>query len=98
MIADKNFYDICFTFFCPTASATVYGQRPKFFKAEHSATAEGKNCAYGPTLGKKANDDWVFVLNFSSIVPPDGRQTLHLYQLLLKSLCLSNFFLQCSSM
>ena len=50
MIADQNFYDICFTFFHPTASATAYGQRPKFFRAEHSATAEGKNWAYGPTL------------------------------------------------
>ena len=37
-------------FFDPTASATAYGQRPKFFWAEHSATAEGENCAYGPTL------------------------------------------------
>ena len=26
------------------------GQRPKFVRAEHSATAEGVNCAYGPTL------------------------------------------------
>ena len=50
MIADQNFYDICFTFFYPTASATVYGRRPKFFRAKHSATAEGENCAYGPTL------------------------------------------------
>ena len=38
------------TFFDPTASATAYGQRPKFVGAEHSATAEGENCAYGPTL------------------------------------------------
>jgi hypothetical protein len=37
-------------FFNPTASATAYGQRPKFVTAEHSATAEGENCAYGPTL------------------------------------------------
>ena len=37
-------------FFDPTASATVYGRRPKFFRAEHSATAEGENWAYGPTL------------------------------------------------
>ena len=29
-----------------------YGLRPKFFRAEHSATAEGENCAYGPTLLK----------------------------------------------
>ena len=39
-------------FFDPTASAMAYGQRPKFFRAEHSATAEGGNCAYGPTLIK----------------------------------------------
>ena len=44
MIADQNFYDICFKFFYPTASAT------KFVRAEHSATAEGENCAYGPTM------------------------------------------------
>ena len=25
MIADQNFYDIIFTFFYPTASATAYG-------------------------------------------------------------------------
>ena len=29
---------------------TAYDQRPKFFRAEHSAMAEGENCAYGPTL------------------------------------------------
>jgi hypothetical protein len=34
MIADQNFYDIFFVVFYPTASAT----------------AEGENCAYGPTL------------------------------------------------
>ena len=39
-----------FALFYPTASATAYGQRPKFFRAKHSATAEGENCAYGPTL------------------------------------------------
>ena len=33
MIADQNFYDICFAFFNPTASATAYGQRPKFSRA-----------------------------------------------------------------
>ena len=44
MIADQNFYDICFKFFYPMALAT------KFVRAEHSATAEGENCAYGPTL------------------------------------------------
>ena len=46
---------ICFTFFYPTASATAYGQRPKFVRAEHSATAEGENCAYGPTLSAVFN-------------------------------------------
>ena len=34
----------------PTALATVYSQRPKFVRAEHSATAEGEKCGYGPTL------------------------------------------------
>ena len=32
------------------ALATAYDLRPKFVMAEHSATAEGENCAYGPTL------------------------------------------------
>ena len=50
MIADQNFYDIFFTFFYPTASATAYGRRSKFVRAEHLATAEGENCAYGRTL------------------------------------------------
>jgi hypothetical protein len=52
MIVDQNFYDTCFSIFYPMASATVYGQRPKFFRAEHSATAEGENWAYGPSLQK----------------------------------------------
>ena len=47
MIDDQNLYDTCFTIFYPTASATAYGQRPKFVRAKHSATAEGENCAYG---------------------------------------------------
>jgi hypothetical protein len=55
MIADQNFYDIFFTFFYPTASATAYGRRPKFVRAEYLATAEGENCAYGPTLIFKDN-------------------------------------------
>ena len=46
-------------FFDPTASATAYGQRPKFVRAEHSATAEGKNCAYGPTLWR---NDWQSII------------------------------------
>ena len=50
MIADQNLYDICFMCFYPTASATAYGLRPKFFSAEHLATAKGENFAYGPTL------------------------------------------------
>ena len=37
MIADQNFYDI-------------FLWRSKFVRAEHSATAEGENCAYGLTL------------------------------------------------
>ena len=50
MIADQTFIKCVLLFFYPTASATAYGQRPKFVRAEHSATAEGENCAYGPTL------------------------------------------------
>ena len=50
MIADQNFYDIFFIFFYSTASAIAYGRRPKFVRAEYSATAEDENCAYGPTL------------------------------------------------
>ena len=34
----------------PTASATAYGQRPQFVRAGQLVTAEGENCAYGPTL------------------------------------------------
>ena len=41
MIADQNFYDICFMFFYPTALATAYDQWPKFVRVEHSA--EGEN-------------------------------------------------------
>ena len=36
-------YDIYLNFFDPTALAMVYGGRLKFFRAEHSATAEGEN-------------------------------------------------------
>ena len=50
MIADQNFYDICFEFFYPTASAMAYRQSPKFVGTKHSATAKGENCAYGPIL------------------------------------------------
>ena len=50
MIAGKIFMTHGLHFFYPTASATAYSQRPKFFMAEHSDTAEGENCAYGPTL------------------------------------------------
>ena len=31
----------------------AYGQRPRFFRAEHSAMTEGENCAYGPTMNGK---------------------------------------------
>ena len=50
MFADQDFYDICLNFFDPMTSATAYGQMPKFVRAEQSATAEGENCTYGPTL------------------------------------------------
>ena len=54
MIAHQNFSGTFITyvlgFFYPTALATAYGQRPKFVRAEPSATAEGENCTYGPTL------------------------------------------------
>ena len=28
----------------------LYGRKPKFIRAEHSATAKGQNCGYGLTL------------------------------------------------
>ena len=46
MIADKKVMTF-FALFYPTASATAYGQRPKFVRAKHSATAEGEKCGYG---------------------------------------------------
>ena len=58
MSADQNFYDICFTFFYPTASAAVYSRRPNFFRAKHSATDEGENWAYGPTLSNLNVKNW----------------------------------------
>ena len=48
MIADQNFYDICFMFFLSYGFG--YGLQPKFVRAEHSAMAEGEKCGYGPTL------------------------------------------------
>ena len=51
MISDQNFYALCFTGFLSYG----YDRRPKFVRAEHSATAEGENCAYGPTLELKQN-------------------------------------------
>ena len=48
MIADQNFYALCFTGFLSYGFG--YSQRPKFVRAEHLATAEGDNCTYGPTL------------------------------------------------
>ena len=53
MIADQNFYVICFTFFYPTAPAMAYGRRLKFVIAKHSA--KGENCACGPTLVSRIN-------------------------------------------
>ena len=69
------FYDVCFNFFDPTASATAYGQRPKFAMAEHSATAEGENCAYGPTLRLNISPELLLCMrtNERTVV----RQTVH---------------------
>ena len=53
MFADLDFCDIHFKKFDPTASA--YGWRLKFVRAEHSATAEGEKCGYSPTLGSTYN-------------------------------------------
>ena len=61
IFADQDFYDECLKNFDPTALAMAYGQRPKFIRAEHSATAECENCAYSPTLQgitlEHVNDD-----------------------------------------
>ena len=47
----SDFSDIaCLKITDPTASATVYARRLKFFRAEYSAMAEGEKCRYGPTL------------------------------------------------
>ena len=54
----------CFALFYPMASATAYGQRPKFFRAEHSATAKGENCAYGPTLSLLNLPNFEFSVHF----------------------------------
>ena len=65
MIADQTFMTYFYVFY-PTASATVYGRRPKFFRAEHSAMAEGENCTYGPTLifDKRIQNCFFFVFIF----------------------------------
>ena len=47
-----------FYIFYLTASATAYGQKRKVVVAEHSATAEGENCTYGPTLSKMKANFW----------------------------------------
>ena len=60
MIVGKKIYDICFTFFYPTTLATAYGQKPKVVRAKQSATVEGENCTYGPTL-----QNWLNVKCFS---------------------------------
>ena len=67
--ADKDLWYV-WNFFDPTASATAYGQRSKFVRAKHSATAEGENSAHGPTLGfrnmqeKLENTNWSISLWF----------------------------------
>ena len=50
MITGKKFYDTWFPLFLTYGFG--YG---KFFRAEHWATAEGENCAYGPTLEEGRN-------------------------------------------
>ena len=62
MIADKTFMTYFLSVFYPTAPATAFGQRPKFVKAKHSATAVGENWAYGPTL-PASKDIMVIKLN-----------------------------------
>ena len=56
MIANQIFSGTLITYvlgvFYPMASAMAYGQRPKFVRAEHSATAVNEKCGYGPTLPK----------------------------------------------
>ena len=69
MFSDYNFSDItCLKIIDPTALATVCGRRLKFFRAEHSATAEGEKCGYGPTLSylikKKIDPSTIFFPNF----------------------------------
>ena len=59
MIANQNFYDICFTFY-PTASATAYCQKPEFFWAEHSAMAEHSATAEGEKLCLRSNTGHLF--------------------------------------
>ena len=63
------FNDICFAIIYPMASATVYGRRPKFFRAEHSATAEGENCTYGPTLTNSNSICDIFAPNKTKMLP-----------------------------
>ena len=71
MIADQNFNGTCFAIIYSTASATVYGQRPKFFMAEYSAAAEGENYAYGPTLWT----GFTYLLQSIFSVPDSKRST-----------------------
>ena len=73
MIANQNFYDTFSTIFYPMASAMVYGRRPMFFRAERSATAEGENCAYGPTLLQKETATINTIGNVESL----GKQLCH---------------------
>ena len=88
MSSDYNFSDItCLKIIDPTALATVCGWRPKFFRAEHSATAEGEKCGYGPTLSylmkkKKLTQAPFFfqifkchMYKFLNVVPQDLRTT-----------------------
>ena len=51
MIADQNLYDIYFTFFFSYGFGSYWWA--KLVRAKHSATAEGENCAYSPTLDNR---------------------------------------------
>ena len=71
-------------------SATAYGQRLKSFRAEHSATAEGENCAYGPTLNSKSIKNIVVWALFQSLFNFGWKkeyQTLTMY--LLECFCVT---------
>ena len=58
----------CLKFFWSYGFGYGLRQRPKFFRAEHSATAEGGNWAYGPTLQSITGQQtsWIWMVKVSS--------------------------------